>query len=48
MVSISRKKPYRGMVECEAIIFIYVLSNLKERRNIKCPLKVAPLAVILT
>ena len=31
MILIGQKEPYRGMVECQAIIFMQVLSNLVDR-----------------
>ena len=35
VVLISQKEPYRGVVKCQAILVVFVLSNLVKRRSIK-------------
>jgi hypothetical protein len=37
VVLISQKKPYRGVVKCQTIIFMQIFSNLVERLSIKYP-----------
>jgi hypothetical protein len=31
VMSINRKEPYRGVVKCQVIMVVYVLSNLMKR-----------------
>ena len=41
VMPISQKELYRGIVKCQVIMVVYILSNLVKRRSIKCTWKVA-------
>jgi hypothetical protein len=41
VMPISQKELYRGIVKCQVIMVVYILSNLVKRQSIKCTWKVA-------